>query len=313
MFQGLKFAHTREDPNVEIRTIQSIYTEPLRIALICSGGCTILSLLASLPFTKCQFHIVDANPSQLDLFHMKYDLLYESLHNSLVQSRQTWSQVRNLYRVFARVLDTRASYEQVFRELRQSGFDLEHVFSEENLMKHFGSGAVEHSRQTKFSQHMEEVLKSTSSYFRDLILYGTFRELDVPLFLTDGGLDNLSRLPSFEALTKNKEKDTRCLFLYAMNMINFLTQALEKKERFHFIQLSNITDWMSMKDRQQLLQLAWDCLLPNGKLLVRRFNGDYDLVALLKRFGFETKMEHDQSAFYSEVVVATKSIKLSKL
>ena len=55
MFKDLKFAHTREDPNVEIRTLESISrqrklvgdTKPLRVVLICSGGCTVLSLLAN--------------------------------------------------------------------------------------------------------------------------------------------------------------------------------------------------------------------------------------------------------------------------
>ena len=231
---------------------------------------------------------------------MKYDLLYESLHDSLMHSKESFAQVRKLYQVLTRLLDTRASYEIIFREARESGFDLGHVFREENLIKHFGLEAVQHSRETKFSEHMGKVLKSTSSYFRDLIFHGAFQEPNAPPFLTNNRLGHLSRLASFETLAKDG-----ILSLHQSDMITFLEKC-QKKEQCYFIQFSNITDWMFMEKRHHLLTLSWNCLFHEGKLVTRRFNGDYNLISLLESFGFATKIEHDQSEFYPQVVVATK-------
>lgn len=297
MFTSLKFAHTREDPLVErkvIQSLQQIFPEKtLQIALICSGGCTILDLLAYFD-NQVTIHAVDMNGAQLDLFVLKRQFLDTCLHTL------PFSSIRNVYKILTTTLGKHSSYELLFSELRDSDFNLEKTFSNSNLIRYFGHNAVKYSMRTRFSDHMKKVLSETKSYFNDLIFKGNFSD-EFPFFLTDEGLAKL--------LFQSQIWPT----LHNQDIISFLVKFPEMKEteKLHFLQISNITDWMSKDDRKELITLCFSSLQRGGKLVARRFNGDYSLQRLLKDAGFivENQTEMDRSAFYSEVLIGMKPLK----
>ena len=289
MFQGLRFASTREDPKVELNAIselQRIFPNKLSVALICSGGCTLLTLLGNL--TELELHAVDLNPYQLDLFQFKYDLLTNSPQPNIEE-----------YKTLIGLLDSRATYERVFRELRDSHYNFKEVFSHSNLTSHFGKDAVEHSLNKSFASHMEAVFPKMRGYFRDLIVEGKITH-HLPIFLRE---DSLSLL----------RKKSHSIYLYHQDMIAFLERSISERKNYHLLQISNISDWMSLAQLEHLLFLCFVSLRPQGKLIARRFNGDYHLEGLMKEAGFLTATTTDSAELYSEVVIGTKPIARSRL
>jgi S-adenosylmethionine-diacylglycerol 3-amino-3-carboxypropyl transferase len=298
----LKFAHTREDPAVELLALDLVRAVsrhsdcpgPLKIAVIASGGCTALTLL-TLPF-PIELHIVDSNSAQLDLFQYKYSLLW---------SCGDVKEARARYQSLTQLLDSCATFEKLFAQLRR-GESLQQVFGTENLIQEFGPDAVKHSHP--FVPHLNQVLAEMRSYFRDLVLTGSF-QTEFPPFLTPSGFAGFEH-----AYVSSLHK----IIYHHSNVSDFLAQ--QPSSAFDVIHLSNITDWLSPVKRLQLLTLAYHALRPCGRVSVRRFNGAYSLAQLLRSSPF-TNLSNlsnlhqlDSSAFYQEVYIPQKSQpRLSKL
>ncbi|PZO42227.1 MAG: DUF3419 domain-containing protein [Pseudanabaena frigida] len=78
----IAFSQVREDPRIELRVIQELakrQNHSLRVLLVASGGCTVLSLLASPAIARID--AVDLNPAQLHLVELRRQAL---LHLPLV-------------------------------------------------------------------------------------------------------------------------------------------------------------------------------------------------------------------------------------
>jgi S-adenosylmethionine-diacylglycerol 3-amino-3-carboxypropyl transferase len=68
----LFYAHTREDPMLELELVERLARErgrPLRVAVVASGGCTALTLLSSPDVARVD--AIDLNPAQLHLTELK--------------------------------------------------------------------------------------------------------------------------------------------------------------------------------------------------------------------------------------------------
>jgi len=68
----IHFSQVREDPNLELRVIETLAERlgrPLRVLAVGSGGCTALSMLAS--ESVAHIDAVDINPAQLQLIELK--------------------------------------------------------------------------------------------------------------------------------------------------------------------------------------------------------------------------------------------------
>lgn len=86
--------------------------------------------------------------------------------------------------------------------------------------------------------------------------------------------------------------------------------------KFDVVQISNITDWMSIPAAEELLVKVRSCLNPGGAVICRRLNGDYKLENVVgRRFMIDPYLNHglkaaDRSFFYNEVVVGFHEAKV---
>ncbi len=155
----IAFSQVREDPTIEMRVIQQLaqtQNQPLRLLLVASGGCTVLSLL-SVP-EVAEIAAVDLNPAQIHLVELRRQaLLNLSIQEqlNLIGANKVTSECEriNLYKKLVFKLptstqdywDARASqiafgvnrvgkFEQLFRELSacfiQRGFNPLHKTEE---------------------------------------------------------------------------------------------------------------------------------------------------------------------------------------
>lgn len=77
-------------------------------------------------------------------------------------------------------------------------------------------------------------------------------------------------------------------------------------DKFDFIHLSNVLDWLPESEAEDLLQLAWQHLKPEGYTLVRQLNSSLDIRGLAPQFSWqenESERLHleDRSFFYREL------------
>jgi len=82
-------------------------------------------------------------------------------------------------------------------------------------------------------------------------------------------------------------------------------------DRFDFVHLSNVLDWLSVEEAQTTLRLAFNALKPGGCVLIRQLNSTLDLPALGERFEWladEANRLHagDRSFFYRSLHLGRK-------
>lgn len=336
-----KFATTREDISVELSAIVnnrsfSSKNGTGRALLIASGGCTVLSLLAhpTSNMFKC-VDIIDINPAQILITKLKCFLVCNSATSSqLYQFLQT----PNLVDTFLQYLeldvytdtsynDLRAwlreprvaaainkygvcgsgAYEALFRDWKDSGFNTSEVFTNARLIKDFGADAVTYS-SSSFAEHFARVLsefrikyskptEERDNYFYHQILHGTYPSLncDVP--------------PYFRGLTHLCE-----VFHQGYPQMNYelvdLRHKIEKSpdEHYTFVQLSNITDWMSLEDAQTLLKHVDRILQPGGTATIRRLNSQKNLIDIIRATNLSCRPVEDRSGLYQEVFILQKPL-----
>jgi S-adenosylmethionine-diacylglycerol 3-amino-3-carboxypropyl transferase len=85
----------------------------------------------------------------------------------------------------------------------------------------------------------------------------------------------------------------------------------EEKDRYEFVHLSNILDWLSPDDAHTTLELAWKALRPGGLTLIRQLNSRLDIRSLGERFEWlaapaEALHRRDRSFFYRGLFLGRK-------
>jgi S-adenosylmethionine-diacylglycerol 3-amino-3-carboxypropyl transferase len=81
--------------------------------------------------------------------------------------------------------------------------------------------------------------------------------------------------------------------------------------RFNFVHLSNILDWLTPTEARNVLELAWMASRPGGRVLIRQLNSKLDIPALGGRWTWDHDQaqalhERDRSYFYRRLHLGRK-------
>ncbi len=338
------FSQVREDPLLDLdvaRRVAARRGAAARVLLIASGGCTAVSLLAD--DAIAEVHAVDANPAQLHLTALRQQaalaLDADDVRELLDGAIERYARVRDRLPAAAREhwdarpdelrfgVNRAGRFEALFRELQHAlasrGIDavadprgaiahagwrtsFQQVFERGKLARAFGEAAVAYSMDRSFADHFEQQFASAlgrwpvdENYFLHQVLRDAYPAdpAHAPPYLA----------PGFRAAAARLGGDR--LWLHTGRFADRLPE-LAAAERFDMIQISNISDWMSLADLDALLDAARAGLSPGGAIVGRRLNGDHVLAdRIARRFDVDRALgealtARDRSFFYREVVVA---------
>lgn len=308
------FSQVREDPSVELNAIKLLNKNNLNVFIIASGGCTLLTLASLYANHINKVDALDINVEQIYLTQLKMALFYNldkdkylefiegrldkyeimQIFESLPLSnrcRKYWSENKDQ---LSYGINNIGKYEQLFRELKLSNFDYEKIFDKNYLSSIFGDSAVKHSNITSFSEHFEGILQiykiyhdqPSDNYFYNQIINNNYQG-DMPLYI------------------KNYDNKNNLYVKYINN--NLISYMKHNKEKYDFIHISNVTDWM---DETHIINLLYDIhqrLIINGLLIIRRLNSDViikDILNKIKIYEIVNINTIDKTYFYKEVIVA---------
>jgi len=255
------FGFVYEDYNVELESIK-IYFEKNNIKKI-NSGLMILSggctMFEISPYFE-NLIAFDTNIEQINLVKTKLNLIENNNNDN--------------YKEFLENIDM--NFDKMFKQIKKRE-DIYDIFGRENLIKNFGINAVENTSQN-FAEHFIKVYDSNSEYHN---------------FIFDRNMN--IKIKNYEYYHKNinilKNVD-----LINDNIINFLEN---NDKKYDFIQISNITDWVSYEQFINICNLLKSKLNKNGILLMRRMLSDniieneFDKIIRLK----------DNTNIYSESIL----------
>lgn len=313
------FSQIREDPAIEQQIINRLDRQSnFKVLMIASGGCTSLSVISS---KISQLDLVDSNREQLYLTQLKFALC-QTEEDSLVALKMLNGGSNNSWKLVINALPNLESkkywnhhqywlnygpnrmgkFEELFRQLRQSNFNFDQQFETKHLIDIFGESAVVYSLQHKFSDHFRRVLikyknrylESSDNYFYNSIVHDDYSTKDLPIYLRPFQYNQIRRMCD----KINYYHDT---------LLNHLRKSDDNY--YDFIQTSNLTDWQSSLENEQLIKELYRCLKPYGVALLRRLNGDIPLHQILgidNLFKIEQlDPDADRSHFYSQIIIIT--------
>ena len=327
----LGFAQVREDPLLDVWAIDQLNIPAANIIMIASGGCTA-SLLATKDNIR-NITLVDPNKAQLALCQLKLKLLEEYTPNDRlallghmtmpldVRRRQIEqlltgagydkNQLGDLDNVSKLGPDFAGRYELLFAELQKELVDwkkekshhqlLENAFKNimtiENLVALFGEGATQNPA-LPFWEHFYNQTRAvlagdlaTDNPFLNQLLSGKFSNTTYPWLMQPK-----------QGLNKN--------FRYINSLMEDALKSND--ERYDFIHLSNILDWVSTSEAENLLTIAADKLNPGGLIIIRQLNSSLDIPALGSHIEWLDHQEKellrmDRSFFYKRIHLGRKS------
>jgi S-adenosylmethionine-diacylglycerol 3-amino-3-carboxypropyl transferase len=314
---NIAFAQVREDPAVELYVLNKLEKDS-DILCITSGGCTVLSLLCD---NVNKIVAIDVNVQQNYLAELKLalcvhydDQIYyvkflqgeydeeemQKVFDGLTLSdacRTFWQE--HLDVIYAGI-NRCGKYEEIFRKWAASDFDSKDTFSDENLRAAFGEAAVRHSNE--FASHFEHIIQTyktkyypARNYFYYQVLRDKYPIIERPVYMK-----------KLDVIANNVDK----VKFVCANMMEYLSTC--NSESFDMIQLSNITDWMDVDGRTELMKQCKRVLIDGGYIVSRRLNGNYSLHKLVEtEFVVDDDAPYDSSEFYKEVVVGSKSKEFS--
>ncbi|AYV78564.1 MAG: protein of unknown function DUF3419 [Edafosvirus sp.] len=322
---NILFSQVREDPQIELHAIKELNTsDKLKILMITSGGCTVMSLLSqnieqidAIDMNQQQNYLcalkitalmlIESNDLLLKFFEGKLcykfydDFLINAKNYLSLECYQFWLCNTNF---IYNGINQSGKFELLFKELVDSNFNYEKCFNREYLKTIFGNDAVVNSMNKEFSDHFKNIImmyknlyNTNDNYFYHQIIYNKYNKE--------------TNLPPYFHINKNIIKNN-------YQKINYICTPFDKYidnckyNEYHMIHTSNITDWLNKDQIDVLLLNIHKCLKIDGILIMRRLNGDYDLKNHVKKY-FEIINNGviDKSHFYSQVVVAKKTNKLS--
>jgi S-adenosylmethionine-diacylglycerol 3-amino-3-carboxypropyl transferase len=188
---------------------------------------------------------------------------------------------------------------------------LEHVMSQQNLVKIFGENATA-NRVQDFSKHFAQRIRWYLSHHRAADSAWLAYMLLGHFFNKDTLFPWLTAAP--------------CVALPTIKYYQgFMDSALRESqpESYHVIHLSNILDWLSPAEAQETLNLAHRALKPGGVVIIRQLNSNLDIPQLGQELGqelgqalgqgfiWDTKasedfLQNDRSFFYRNFFVGFK-------
>lgn len=330
----ISFSQVREDPTIELRVIKQLaqtQNHPLRILIIASGGCTVLSLL-SCP-NVAHIDAVDLNFAQLHLVELRRQAL---LHLPLEQqldligaTKITQTKRVNLYNQIASKLptstrnywDTRieqiafgvnqvGKFEQMFRELSASftASGLNPLRNPDTVTAH---PLWQQIFETVFERNKLARIfgdaavnysmdRSFGTHFADVFAKALHKYTTANYFLTQVwsdsysyGLDGVPLYLQPNAQISIRELGTSRLHLHQGAFAQKMLE-LSTTQPYDLIQFSNISDWMPPIDLDDMLKNAVNCLKPGGALIGRRLNGDHHLASFMaKHIYIDEQLNHE--------------------
>ena len=330
----LAFAQVREDPRVDLAVVDRLDSGGLAGLMIASGGCTAAALVASGRFAE--LHRVDANEAQLALTTLKLHLLWQETplrrrqllgHMPTASASADWGVSFGPPNVVARLgPDHAGRYELLFARLREVMAEkgltdwaallmtpgaaaealaprtpLGRVFDEafdevmalDNLVALFGAAATQNSVQP-FSRHFAlrtrhalDRLPTHDNPFLWQLLAGRF-----PPHAAYDWLD-------LQPPTSQPSMTSSCAMMSDV-------LAASDPQRYDFLHLSNILDWLSEPEAREMLRLARRALKPGGLVIIRQLNSSLDLPALGEELQWLTDEadalhRRDRSFFYRQL------------
>jgi len=325
----LQFAVVREDPGVELDVVDA--SDAQRILMIASGGCTLLSLLAS----SSTLHIdaVDPNPSQLDLCRRKLQAWATSFDDDgrlTDDAKPQWGIGHDA----EGALHTGGNFETLFQQLRQ--FLHAFVVDEHDLVAAFANDTV-HEFVTSWSSHPYWVV-AFELFFSDALLNQMFTPAATQ-HAPAGSYPSYFRCRLEQALSSSTagrnpylqhvflghylddEHTQWPLFLTtpsptdAVDRVAFhqtLMQDAPAFGAFDVVTLSNILDWMNDDAKDVLAQRLREEMAAGAWLITRQLNNPTDLADVLGDAFAEDDArsahwtQHESAAFYERVRVWRK-------
>jgi len=331
MDHRILFSQVREDPMVEIRAIQEHldHLEDLNIMMVTSGGCNTLSVLSEIPNIK-NLDSVDINIEQQHLAELKHAIciVYDTedtldiiegriedptavllnCHKYLSGPTYSYWSVRT--HLIKEGINKIGAFEKLFVELVKSGMDFDKVFERQKLINIFGPDAVNYSMNREFSDHFRNVFEHYknphNNYFHQQILTGEY---------------NLGQLPKLTEVSKVMTPVEQghlppyltnevSPFKVLTSPINYINKTViqhikdTKKNTYHVISVSNVTDWLSPTGVRLLCKHVKRVLKKGGIAIFRRLNSDVGLLKEVRKVFPNSKCVIDKSHFYSEVVLS---------
>lgn len=310
----IMFSQVREDPAIELYCLNKLNNP--NVLLVGSGGCTVLSLIANGNVNSID--IIDLNICQLYLIQLKIQLIitlqdlnqilnffegkltkqeYDQLFNSLNLEEDCRNYFISQMNLIYQGINQTGVYELLFKELIDSNYNYEKVFSNENLIHKFGINAVKYSTKIPFSEHFKQIMTKyqnnytiNNNYFYHQMVNNSYNSSCLPHYLQN-----------INGLIKNLQ-NVQINYIHA----DYRDYIKYCNKTYDLIQTSNLTDWMSEDQINQLLSDISNKLNHKNYIILRKFNGDYDLNQLASQyFKINNDIQHDTSEFYNEVVVCS--------
>ncbi|MGV3533600.1 MAG: DUF3419 family protein [Chthoniobacteraceae bacterium] len=226
-------------------------------------------------------------------FAGRYEVLFEKLRERLSNHR---AELERLFELGDPVEQARMVGSET-----ALGKAMDAAFAEtmqlENLVCLFGEGATRNAR-IPFCQHFAERTRHALSTM----------PANTNPFLAQLLLGKFTPNAPYDWLTREAPEtwpDVSYFHTWATDLLDFADE-----EMFDFIHLSNILDWLSPKQAQRTLGLAWRALRPGGRVIIRQLNSTLEIPAAEPRFAWldQTAALHaaDRSFFYRELFIGEK-------
>lgn len=320
MPHNIMFSIVREDPSIELAIINKyIGNKPCNILTIASGGCTMFTLLSCTNINNID--AVDINCDQLYLCALKLGIIrffnnsddvlnfFEGMYSKNI-CEEILSRVytlkyisHNTYNFWMSNINDVSyginkigKYEQLFRDLATSDYDFEKIFSHDNLQKNFGSKAV--ASTTNFVDKFKKIF---SDYEKDNI------ETNYFYYNIVNGITDRNNLPTYLKHIHKISKVSTDKIHFITNDINNYTKEIADKT-YNFINLSNVTDWMTEKDIDILFQQIYRILTENGCVVLRRLASNNNIKQIASEYFeiIDDKVYPQDSSYFNDVLCCRK-------
>ena len=307
----LKFAVVREDPGIELMLVG--HTQARRALVVCSGGCTALTLAARCP--SLEVTAFDISAAQLEHLARKTEAVERREHQrlgvdtagGLNQSGEfegLFAVLRHFIETFVARDVTIADYFSRRRAPRaaveawtsspywSTAFAL--AFSDSLLLTIFGPDAIQHAEPGSYPSYFQKVFEGglsqddgPSNPFLQHILLGYYLAGDAPEYCLSGR--SLSVTPFHGSLTEVPELSS-----------------------FDLISLSNIFDWSDDTIVEVWAEALRRQANEGAVVVFRQLNNQRNLRPFFgAEFRFDTGLgqellSRDRSLFYNRIEVATR-------
>lgn len=332
--QPVSFYYIREDSAIEQKALNTLVTNrkcnayrnglddeqqnkhlsPVSILSIASGGEHLMHYLAQ--DYPVKIAAIDMNAQQLDLAQKKIQALLDwyspqSYKGNYTNNRADNTNAQHDYLPTLFKEHNTGKFEQVFALLRQSlhengvmpekfsdeklTYVLAQLFTNENLNTVFGEDATRFTTES-FAQHFTEVF----------IQALTDREINSCNIFYQTPLRDYAQL----AHGMQHQRKTHSVTWEVVNMKDdyYLDRhSTAMQDSYDLMDLSNIGDWMSLKQYHQMLHILMGRLNHGGIVIARKLLGDYSLANTLKEHGLNVQQALDSTGFYRETVYGFKS------